>query len=137
MRKIINEVDPTGRTANMTGAKLDAGKPDLRLLLDFKRALTAVGEVCTYGSKKYTEKGWLHVPNGVNRYTSALLRHIFAEAANDIDDESGLLHAQQVAWNALARLELILINREESMLIDREEKVLKNNKSNDNKRTDI
>ena len=101
------ESDPTGRTAETPGAKLDAGKPDMCLLLDFGKALLAVGVVCTYGAKKYSAKGWLEVPEGRARYTSAMLRHLTAEAYEE-EDESGLLHAQQVAWNALARLELLL-----------------------------
>jgi hypothetical protein len=74
----------------------------------FGRALTAVGEVGTLGAKKYTRGGWLEVPDGVNRYTAAMLRHLFAEDREENDQELGVPHAAQVAWNALARLELML-----------------------------
>jgi hypothetical protein len=90
------------------GAKLDQNKPDLSLLVMFGRALTAVGEVGTLGAKKYTRGGWLEVPDGVNRYTAAMLRHLFAEDREENDQELGVPHAAQVAWNALARLELML-----------------------------
>lgn len=104
----MNEVDPTGRDPHAPGAKLDAGKPMMSLLGDFGMALRAVAEVGTFGARKYTRGGWQTVPDGVNRYTDAMLRHYFAERYGDTDVDSGLLHAAQAAWNALARLELML-----------------------------
>ena len=106
------ESDPTGRNQHEPGAKLDAGKPRLGLVfLGFSRALEAVGEVGTYGASKYSPKGWAEVPEGQERYTDAMLRHLLAEATESVD-VSGLPHAAQVAWNALARLELMLRNLE-------------------------
>lgn len=110
------ESDPTGRDQHEPGAKTDAGKPDLSLLILFGRALTAVGEVGTYGAEKYTRGGWQTVPDGINRYTAALLRHVFQEQTDRYDSDLPVLHAAQVAWNALARLELIL--REEERTIN-------------------
>lgn len=105
--------DPNGFQSNQPGAKLDAGKPRLSLvLLGFPHALTLVGEVGTYGAKKYTDNGWVSVPNGIERYSDAMLRHLLEEAIGpDIDRESELLHAAHVAWNALARLELMIQQR--------------------------
>lgn len=100
------ESDPNGKDAHEPGAKLDAGKPDLSLLLQFADALTAVAAVGTYGAKKYTRGGWLQVPDGVNRYTAAMLRHTLAGDAPDND--TGMHHAAHAAWNALARLQLML-----------------------------
>jgi hypothetical protein len=108
MAKPVRESDPTGKAANEPGAKLDAGKPDVELLLDFGLALVEVARVSTYGAKKYSRRGWLKVEDGQRRYTSAMLRHLIAGRYKAIDDESGLLHQAQVAWNALARLELML-----------------------------
>jgi hypothetical protein len=95
---------------HVPGAKLDAGKPRLDLVLGaFANALLAVGAVGTFGAAKYTDNGWLEVPDGIERYTDAMLRHYLKEKAHGyIDDESGLLHAAHLAWNALARLELML-----------------------------
>lgn len=104
----VMEFDPTGRLPGDAGAKLDAGKPDLSLLLDFGLALSAVGEVSTHGARKYSRGGWQAVPDGANRYTAAMLRHLLAEGREKYDEGSGLAHAAQVAWNALARLELML-----------------------------
>lgn len=104
------EHDPTGRNAHDPGAKLDAGKNRLGLVLGgFSNALAAVGALGTYGANKYTDNGWRSVPNGVERYTDALWRHLLAEAGGDaLDGDTGLPHAAHAAWNALARLELLL-----------------------------
>lgn len=92
------------------GAKLDTGKNRLSLVVcGFSRALQAVGEVGTMGANKYTANGWVEVPNGVERYTDAMLRHLLKEAeGEERDPESELRHAAHTAWNALARLDLML-----------------------------
>lgn len=102
------ECDPNGIDAHAPGAKLDAGKPDASLLGFFGLALLAVSEVGTYGAKKYTRGGWQEVSDGVNRYTAAMLRHYLSENQSRYDSDLPVLHAAQVAWNALARLELML-----------------------------
>ena len=106
----MSESDPTGKAASDPGAKLDAGKNRLGLMMGgFPRALEAVGQVSTFGANKYSPGGWQHVEDGVVRYTDALYRHLLAEArGEDVDLDSGLLHAAHSAWNALARLELML-----------------------------
>jgi hypothetical protein len=95
------------------GVKLDHGKPRAGLVLGgFARALTAVSDVGTFGAKKYTPHGWRSVPHGFERYTDAMVRHQLAEAVGEqFDAESGLSHAAHAAWNALARLELMLSRR--------------------------
>lgn len=92
------------------GVKLDKGKPRAGLVLGgFSRALLAVADVGTFGAQKYTPHGWLSVPHGIERYTDAMVRHQLAEASGEqTDSESGLSHAAHAAWNALARLELLL-----------------------------
>lgn len=97
-----------------TGYKQDSDKVQPSLVLqDMARALLAVSEVATFGAKKYSPGNWLKVADGVNRYTNAMDRHRLIEAIDRNDEESGLKHAAHVAWNALARLELMI--REESM----------------------
>lgn len=105
-----HEHDPHGTPANVPGAKLDAGKLRAGLVLgDFAHALEQVSQVGTFGARKYTDRGWLSVPQGVQRYTDAMLRHWLAEHTGaPFDDQTGLLHAAHLAWNALARLELML-----------------------------
>lgn len=112
------ERDPHGLDSHTQGAKLDAGKPAVfRGLFDyFPRAALAVAEVSTLGAKKYAWKGWEVVPDGINRYSDALARHLLAESIEGPLDNGpkgiGTLHAAQVAWNAMARLELIIREQE-------------------------
>lgn len=105
--KALDEYDPGGISQHAPGAKLDAGKADMSLLQDFGLAIEAVAEVATFGADKYSRGGWQHVDDGVNRYTAAMQRHFFQERYAMLDEDSQLMHAAQVAWNALARLELI------------------------------
>ena len=110
----LKETDPTGKSPHQPGAKLDADKPLAALVLgDFALALLAVSEVGTFGARKYTASGWVEVPNGIPRYDDALMRHwLKGHAGETHDQDSGLLHAAHLAWNALARLELILREEE-------------------------
>ena len=114
------ERDPTGLESTKPGAKLDAGKVDvLRGAMQyFPRALKAIARVSELGAKKYSWKGWESVPNGRQRYGAALTRHLLVEDDFATDNGPGglgmeVLHASQVAWNACARLELILREMEE------------------------
>lgn len=109
----MTERDPYDRDPNSPGAKLDAGKNRLGLVLfGFPRALEMVGLVGTYGANKYTDDGWKHVPGGQRRYTDAMLRHLISEAKGELcDPDTDLLHAAHAAWNSLARLELLLTQR--------------------------
>jgi hypothetical protein len=108
---VLGEADPTGRNPHEPGAKLDAGKISIwRGAIDyFPRAIEAVAGISTFGAKKYAWKGWESVPEGVERYSDALVRHLISEAKGEIlDPDSGYLHAAHAAWNALAVLELKL-----------------------------
>lgn len=115
MRKTANspkESDPKGIVAGQPGAKVDAGKVRPSLILnDMPRAMLAVAEIATYGADKYDkygEGGWLEVEGGVARYTDAMDRHRIKEGIESHDPDSEMLHAAHLAWNALARLELML-----------------------------
>lgn len=108
------ELDPTGRDAHTPGAKLDAGKVRPALVLgQFARALWAVSAVGTYGAVKYTENGWISVPNGIDRYDDAKLRHWLKDKMGEsLDSDTLLAHAAHEAWNALARLDLLIREQE-------------------------
>lgn len=110
----VIEIDPNGLDAHTPGAKLDAGKLRPGLVLGgFARALIEVSKVGTYGAAKYTENGWMQVENGIARYDDAKLRHWLAEkAGTEADPDTELLHASHEAWNALARLDLLVRERE-------------------------
>lgn len=106
---IAAETDPRWLKSGEPGAKFDAGKVRPSLILNaMPLAILAVSEVGTYGANKYSENGWKDVDNGIARYTDAMDRHRIKEGLGPFDEDSNLRHAAQVAWNALARLELIL-----------------------------
>lgn len=93
--------------------KFDGGKSPIYngFLRYFPRAVDAVAMVSEYGQRKYgTWGGWHDVPDGIARYTDAKCRHMVKqESEGPYDDgDSGLAHAAQEAWNAMARLELLL-----------------------------
>lgn len=104
------ERDPHGVDPHVPGAKLDAGKVRAWLCISgFSRALMAVADVTTKGAVKYTPNGWRDVPNGQERYKDAMMRHQLSLGQGEqIDKDTGCLHLAQVAWNALAALELEL-----------------------------
>lgn len=59
--------------------------------------------VYTFGAQKYAPNSWQNLPDGYNRYKAALLRHLtLIDQGEHFDEESGLLHASQVLWNAIA-----------------------------------
>lgn len=103
--------DPSGKNLKEPGTKGDLGKsPVFRGLLDyFPRAVEAVARVSEIGARKYSWKGWETVPDGVSRYTDALARHLTGlSIEGPIDKDTGALHRAQIAWNAMAALELYL-----------------------------
>ncbi|MBN2251062.1 MAG: hypothetical protein JW724_03190 [Candidatus Altiarchaeota archaeon] len=104
----LHESDPNGLNPHEPGAKLDDGKVKAGVLMAFGRALNEVARVGTYGANKYSRHGWERTPDGFERYTDAMYRHLNNERYEPIDKETGLLTAAQVAWNALARLEFML-----------------------------
>jgi len=89
--------------------KQDQGKRRLDLLP--WKALDLVGDVLTYGIKKYPnpEENWLvnSSEEDITRYRAALLRHLSARAQGEINDpESGLPHDAHIATNSLFILAL-------------------------------
>lgn len=121
MSKVVLTVasDPNGLDAHAKGAKLDAGKEPIfsGVLQYFPRALTKVAALSNWGATRYTWEGWRTVSDGFNRYSNAMGRHVLKEktegrydldARNDPKFPAEILHATQVAWNALARLELLM-----------------------------
>ena len=107
-------------TQHQPSDKLDKGKNRLGLVLGgFSRALWEVGNVGTVGAKKYSDNGWMEVPEGINRYTDAMMRHYLKEESGEIFDPEltelageNIHHAACVAWNSLARLDLMLREQE-------------------------
>lgn len=101
------ETTPDGLSMHAPGAKADAGKNRMGLVLHgFAYSFEAVSALGTHGAVKYSDRGFLKVENGFERYSDAMLRHFIAEETEGEMDVSGALHATCVAWNALARLEV-------------------------------
>lgn len=71
--------------------KFDGQK--IRMSLVPWKAIERIATVLTFGALKYEPRSWQNVPNGVERYTDAFLRHISAwQQGEDIDSDSGLHH---------------------------------------------
>lgn len=101
------------RPGDVGGAtKLDAGKAPVfnGFINYFPRAMIAVAWVSEYGFRKYGEwGGWRKVLDGISRYFDGNSRHHVMQGIEPYDDsDSGLAHAAQDAWNAMAKLELML-----------------------------
>ena len=93
----------------MDGVKYDEGKPRLgEMMVDFAIPMRELARVWEFGANKYEKSNWKKVDNAIDRYTNAMLRHLLAEEENIYDDESKLLHASHIAFNALARLYFII-----------------------------
>jgi hypothetical protein len=102
-----------------SSSKDDSGKTMIHSLClsYFPRALAEVAKVSRFGMEKYNakpeDKGFLKVPDARRRYSDALVRHLLAETKEVYNPaDGGLRHDAQVAWNALARLEMALIEGE-------------------------
>lgn len=101
----------TGAKFNPSEATRKDGKIRMDLVMTgFPKALLAMGECMTWAlSKGYNVDDWHNVPDPVRAYTGAMMRHLLKEMGGEThDDESKLLHAVHTAWNAMARLEMLL-----------------------------
>lgn len=94
------------------GKKYDGGKPMVGTLVNvFPRALMAIGACIKWGTKKYPDpNNWKQVDCAAKRYQDSLMRHLCKHNMGILfDEETQLPHLVHVAWNALAILELYLI----------------------------
>lgn len=83
--------------------KHDAEKNMLHLLPTV--AIERVGEVLTFGAKKYAPNGWRKVDKR-SRYYAATLRHLMAwNRGEDMDPESGLRHQAHACCSLMFLLE--------------------------------
>jgi hypothetical protein len=94
--------------------KMDVGKAPVvcGFIAYFPRAMNAVALVSEYGARKYNDgeykTDWQKVPNGFNRYSDGIGRHMTKAAIERYDDESQIAHLAHLAWNAMAALEIAL-----------------------------
>lgn len=89
-----------------SGVKDDGGK--LRWDLLPWKALRGLVMILTFGAKKYSPNGWRTVPNAKERYTAALLRHLYSiQAGEKVDPETGKPHEYSLLCNAAFLAELV------------------------------
>lgn len=103
------------------GKKYDSGKSMVGTLCRvFPRALLGVGQCIAFGTKKYPKPdNWKLVENAFNRYQDSMMRHYLKFlAGQEKDSETNLLHLKHMVWNALAVLELYLMENEDETLFD-------------------
>lgn len=96
------------------GKKYDGNKPMTGTVLRvFPQAMNAVGACIKFGTKKYPDpNNWKKNLNALVRYNDSLIRHLTKFfAGKELDEETNLPHLAHVAWNALAILELYLMER--------------------------
>jgi hypothetical protein len=99
----------------MNGVKYDKNKPDMYLLPP--RALLEVGKVLTYGANKYSPDNWRRLDSLQERYTSAALRHILADMADEEnDEETEMSHLAHAICCLLFKLEDKLREKEDTTL---------------------
>ena len=103
------------------GKKYDSGKSMVGTLCRvFPRALLGVGQCIAFGTKKYPKPdNWKLVENAFTRYQDSMMRHYLKFlAGQEKDSETKLLHLKHMVWNALAVLELYLMENEDETLFD-------------------
>ena len=103
------------------GKKYDSGKSMVGTLCRvFPRALLGVGQCIEFGTHKYPDpRNWVKVENAFNRYQDSMMRHYLKFlAGQEKDSETNLLHLKHMVWNALAVLELYLMENEDETLFD-------------------
>lgn len=93
-------VEETVAAIQELGKKYDSGKLDWTLL-PFSSLEGAV-RVLMFGAEKYGRFNWELVENGEQRYTAALLRHLFSYISGEkTDPETGMCHMSHVLVNAI------------------------------------
>ena len=103
------------------GKKYDSGKSMVGTLCRvFPRALLGIGQCIAFGTKKYPKPdNWKLVDGAFTRYQDSMMRHYLKFlAGQEKDSETNLLHLKHMVWNALAVLELYLMENEDETLFD-------------------
>ena len=103
------------------GKKYDNGKSMVGTLCRvFPRALLGIGQCIEFGTRKYPKPdNWKLVEGAFTRYQDSMMRHYLKFlAGQEKDSETNLLHLKHMVWNALAILELYLMEHEDETLFD-------------------
>lgn len=101
------------------GKKYDSGKSMVGTLCRvFPRSLLGIGQCIEFGTHKYPQPdNWKLVDGAFTRYQDSMMRHYLKFlAGQEKDSETNLLHLKHMVWNALAILELYLMEHEDETL---------------------
>lgn len=106
---------------NKIGDKYDKDKLPMHTVLyrQFPLAIKEIVKCSQAGHLKYpNDIDWMNfkrVPDGINRYLNAALRHLNEEGVNiDMKEYLEVLHEAQAIWNLLAALQIKLENKNEN-----------------------
>jgi hypothetical protein len=81
-----------------SGLKYDQDKNRVDLIPP--SAILAIGEILTYGSRKYGPNNWQKLDNGLDRFYGAAFRHLLAwRKGEKLDPESGISHLSHALTN--------------------------------------
>lgn len=103
------------------GKKYDNGKSMVGTLCRvFPRALLGIGQCIEFGTRKYPKPdNWKLVDGAFTRYQDSMMRHYLKFlAGQEKDSETNLLHLKHMVWNALAILELYLMDHNDETLFN-------------------
>ena len=103
------------------GKKYDSGKSMVGTLCRvFPRALLGIGQCIEFGTRKYPKPdNWKLVDGAFTRYQDSMMRHYLKFlAGQEKDSETNLLHLKHMVWNALAILELYLMDHNDETLFN-------------------
>lgn len=104
-------------TNDGTGKKYDSGKPMIGTAMRiFPLSMEALGAVIEFGTHKYPQPdNWKKVEGANFRYLDSLMRHLIKHLkGQELDEETGKPHLAHVVWNALAILELYLMDKDKN-----------------------
>lgn len=84
----------------MSNLKYDSAK--VRLDLVEPNFICGIGDVLTFGAKKYKADSWKRLEDGRDRYYAAAMRHLMAYRSGEVlDEETGLSHLHHAATNLM------------------------------------
>ena len=86
----------------------------------FPRAVVGIGQCIEFGTRKYPRPdNWKLVDGAFTRYQDSMMRHYLKFlAGQEKDSETNLLHLKHMVWNALAILELYLMDHNDETLFN-------------------
>lgn len=111
---VLTGAFPAPPMAAATKARYSKPQPYLGVLARFPRAILEIAKVSKYGTVKHQlpmgDMSYLDVPEASVNYVEAEVRHLLHEAIHGAvnNDDGGLFHKAQKAWEALADLEVFL-----------------------------